>query len=438
MNLGFENRAGIIVLDIIRTITRKFDEFKMPERPPEFGPHKIKFTEHEYFMYREELIINELNEFYDHFYEKEIIKIKKEINEFNDHNDDVEFEKWITINYRDLSVLKGKYTNEYLLKLKKDRSEGKIDYFNNLFTEHTIISNFKLNFINPLLEYFEETFREILVKNSLAPSLSDPFLDAISIFKVELTIATIKTNEFAYLTKEGKRIPVSSKFNGHPHYEKYYDYLISLFKEFKKYINSYVLSPINSRFILDDLNDLKFELFNLLNTYKEKNQSVYSISGYDKLYSNNRIKYLCDKNLSGTKIPADFRDLNIDLLLFTQRQLTNLAHNFVSEKIESFKKEISSIKQNSPQGFSSEIFWYKSDTDSLELIVSLIESGAINNSTKNLTRKDAIAFFKNIFNLQIKDAESKLFKAANRKKDQAPFLESLKKSFVDYCSKNIQ
>ncbi len=78
------------------------------------------------------------------------------------------------------------------------------------------------------------------------------------------------------------------------------------------------------------------------------------------------------------------------------------------------------------------LVWNKTDTDLLELITSLIESGSIQNRTKDLTRKEAIEIFSNIFNLEIKDAESKLSRATSRKKDVAHFLTTLKETFEDY------
>ncbi len=85
--------------------------------------------------------------------------------------------------------------------------------------------------------------------------------------------------------------------------------------------------------------------------------------------------------------------------------------------------------------FASEIFWQKSDTDLLELIASLIESGSINNQTKNLTRKDTIRYFETFLNCQIKDAENKLSKATARKNDKTQFLTTLTRAFIEYCDK---
>ena len=81
------------------------------------------------------------------------------------------------------------------------------------------------------------------------------------------------------------------------------------------------------------------------------------------------------------------------------------------------------------------ISWEGTDTDLLELVTALVKSGKINNQTKNLKRSDAVTFFEKTFNLKIKNAESLLARATNRKNEQAPFLESLKQAFINYCRK---
>jgi len=46
----------------------------------------------------------------------------------------------------------------------------------------------------------------------------------------------------------------------------------------------------------------------------------------------------------------------------------------------------------------SSLRWNRSDTDMLELVIALLESGAIQNSTKDLTQKEAIQIFSDFFN----------------------------------------
>lgn len=84
------------------------------------------------------------------------------------------------------------------------------------------------------------------------------------------------------------------------------------------------------------------------------------------------------------------------------------------------------------------LVWKKSDTDLLELITALMEIKAINNIDHNLTRKDAIEIFSKVFGREIKDAESKLSRATERKKDISPFLSLLKESFDNYAIRKEQ
>ncbi|MHA1748712.1 MAG: RteC domain-containing protein [Promethearchaeota archaeon] len=105
----------------------------------------------------------------------------------------------------------------------------------------------------------------------------------------------------------------------------------------------------------------------------------------------------------------------------------------ISDYLEKLEKLI--YKDTNNRVIQKKIKWLKSDTDLLELITALYESKAINNESKNLTRKDAIKYFAEIFSIEIKDAESKLTRATERKKDTSPFLTKLKEIFDEYCQK---
>lgn len=85
------------------------------------------------------------------------------------------------------------------------------------------------------------------------------------------------------------------------------------------------------------------------------------------------------------------------------------------------------------KGDMSTLIWQRNDTDLLELVTALYESGSITNSTKDLTRKEAINAFMQFFGMEIKDAESKLSRATSRKKDVSQYLTNLKTTFEDYA-----
>jgi hypothetical protein len=83
------------------------------------------------------------------------------------------------------------------------------------------------------------------------------------------------------------------------------------------------------------------------------------------------------------------------------------------------------------------LIWCKSDTALLELIAALMEIKAVNNHQNNLTRKEAIDTFSKLFGIEIKDAESKLSRATERKRDVS-FPTALKESFDNYVIRKDQ
>ncbi len=81
--------------------------------------------------------------------------------------------------------------------------------------------------------------------------------------------------------------------------------------------------------------------------------------------------------------------------------------------------------------------WLASDTDLLELIVGLIETNSVAIQDKRLSRKELVKSFEQIFSIEIKDFESKLSRATERKKDTSPYLTKLKHAFDNYCERKI-
>lgn len=85
-----------------------------------------------------------------------------------------------------------------------------------------------------------------------------------------------------------------------------------------------------------------------------------------------------------------------------------------------------------------DVRWKADSVDLIEMLVALQETESINKPDGKLTRKEAYKFFEAIFNFELKDPDSSLSKAKLRKKDQSPFLESLKNAFVIYCNKDLK
>ena len=78
------------------------------------------------------------------------------------------------------------------------------------------------------------------------------------------------------------------------------------------------------------------------------------------------------------------------------------------------------------------LHWTKTDTDLLELIIALIEVGAIQNATKDITQKEAIQVFSDFFGKEIKDQYKKLNAARNRKKEDPGFVNKMQKALEAY------
>lgn len=80
--------------------------------------------------------------------------------------------------------------------------------------------------------------------------------------------------------------------------------------------------------------------------------------------------------------------------------------------------------------------WKGSDTDLLELIVALLEKDSLrDNNDKKMTRKDAIKLFEGIFQMEIKDPESKLSRVSARNTGSLHYLDHLKAAYDDYLKR---
>lgn len=134
-------------------------------------------------------------------------------------------------------------------------------------------------------------------------------------------------------------------------------------------------------------------------------------------------------------IVYDFKDFLLILKKTLRVELTYLS-NKVNELEAELKPKSSDIEIHSSNSIQNQrsLRWSKSDTDLLELIMSLYELGAIQNEDKNLTKEEAIQAFSNFFGKEIKDHYKKLNAARNRKKDDPDFLLKLQNALQVYYS----
>ena len=127
-------------------------------------------------------------------------------------------------------------------------------------------------------------------------------------------------------------------------------------------------------------------------------------------------------------------------IVYHQKNFIKKLSNFLENHIKSIETSSSIIYKNSMKDImESNLHWDAGDTDLLELLVALLETGTITGrNNKHLTRKDAISYFEGIFSMKIKDSESKLTRATERKKDTSPFLSSLKIAFDNYVRRKSE
>ena len=129
-------------------------------------------------------------------------------------------------------------------------------------------------------------------------------------------------------------------------------------------------------------------------------------------------------------------DSHIDLAI---SPYLNYQNNAVKRIIKYIKPRLKVIKKAkdyvviNQSNYIPKLHWNKSDTDLLELIVALHESGAIQNSSKDLSQKEAIEFFSEVFQKDIKDPYKKLNSARLRYKDN--FIEKLSDVLGEYYKK---
>jgi hypothetical protein len=126
----------------------------------------------------------------------------------------------------------------------------------------------------------------------------------------------------------------------------------------------------------------------------------------------------------------------ISTFLKQQKQFIDKALILIDDFTEMIKVE-SMTSQSKMVGLQNTLQWKKSDTDLLELIVALNESGSIFSNNTAMTRKQTIEFFEILFGKSLKDAESKLSRATERK-DKSPYLSFLKQTFENYSDNKNQ
>ncbi len=105
----------------------------------------------------------------------------------------------------------------------------------------------------------------------------------------------------------------------------------------------------------------------------------------------------------------------------------------IDRKIRDAETPVTRIVNETP---FADYSWKATQTDLLELIASLhLCKAIVRRDGKELTRKELVDNFGLLFQIEIKEAESKLGKATDRKSPTASFTHQLQQAFANYCNK---
>ena len=83
-----------------------------------------------------------------------------------------------------------------------------------------------------------------------------------------------------------------------------------------------------------------------------------------------------------------------------------------------------------------QMIWNQKLSAIMELVIALLESNSlIHPDGRKPKQNEAISFFEQVFQIDIKDPRGALHRAANRKKDVVPFLRELMDAFQKYSGR---
>lgn len=196
-------------------------------------------------------------------------------------------------------------------------------------------------------------------------------------------------------------------------YSKYI-YYINLY-------NFYIKKPIGSEEILTDF--ISSQLAELKHFF-DQNRTFYQYyrSGSDHL----DIYYFTRGNFN---IYAELEDFQGDESFSTTHdykisklKANELFQEFLLAKCKEINEDCVSLISDSP------IIWTGNQSDLVELLYALVESGAFNNG--NVKIKTVILYFQSMFQVDLKYYYHKFTDISNRKKERTVFLDKLKASLI--------
>ena len=158
-----------------------------------------------------------------------------------------------------------------------------------------------------------------------------------------------------------------------------------------------------------------------LKHFFDRNQSFYQYyrSGSDHLDS----YYFTRGNID---VYSELEDFQGDELFSTSHDY-KISKIIANEQFQEFLMlKCKGVDGDNVQNVDSPVIWTGSQTDLVELLYALVESGCLNNG--NIQIKSAILFFQSIFQVDLKYYYHKYTDISNRKKERTVFLDKLKVS----------
>ena len=150
---------------------------------------------------------------------------------------------------------------------------------------------------------------------------------------------------------------------------------------------------------------------------------------------------LCDYKQWELKSLTDFTNKPLADKFYPQFEAKcKIETTFLNNEIEIDQKAVANLyaKQRQTQITNpfAEYAWAVSQTDLLELIASLhLCKAIVRRDGKAITRAELVDNFGKLFQIEIKEAESKLGKATDRKSPTASFTYQMQQAFANYCNK---
>jgi hypothetical protein len=197
-----------------------------------------------------------------------------------------------------------------------------------------------------------------------------------------------------------------------PLFYSQYIYYISIY-------NFHIKQPAGTRedlnqFITTELGDLK--------RFFDNNRAFYQYYRLQSTHSDN-IYF----TRSGQEIYTDLEDYQADEMFSTSHDY-KLSKIIANERYQEYLEDQINIAEGGGSCNQCPIIWTSNQTDLIELIYALAESGAINNG--NIEIKHLIENFQSLFHVDLHHYYRKYTDITNRKKERTVFLDKLKSGLI--------